>query len=86
MAFDTASNAEQNSGPTPGKGPHDIEQPFNTEQNFSLGDPIFNTEQSGSPDVFPTELFMDGDLSAFLGDIPAVLGMEAEQVSEPQNG
>ena len=85
MASDTASDAEQNSGPAPGKGPHDIEQLFNAEQNFSLGDPIFST---GFPDLSPSELFMDGDgdLSALFGDIPAGLGMEVEQVAELQNG
>ena len=73
MAFDTASDALQNSEPAPGRGPPDIEPRSNAEQQFNFRVPILNTKQSGSPEIFSSDPFMgDGeDLSALLGDLPA---------------
>ena len=61
MAFGTASDAGQNSGPAPGKGQHNIEQLFNAEHNISFGDPIFGTGRSGPPKVFSSDPFMSDD-------------------------
>ena len=89
MAFDTASDALQNSEPAPDRGPHHIEQRFNAEQQFNFGDPILNTEQSGSPEIFLFDPFMgdNEDLSALLSDLPAGhTPGKTEQIAELQNG
>ena len=91
MAFNTASDASQNSEPTPGMGPHNFEQRLTAEQQFNFGDPIFNTEQSGSPEIFSSDPFTGDNevLSALLSDLPAghpPVTREAEQIAELQNG
>ena len=75
MAFDTPSDNEQNSRPAPGKGHQNIEQLFNTKQNFSFGDLTFNAGQSRPPNPFPFDPFMghDGEPSALLDGIPTGL-------------